>query len=115
MGLGPFVTKKFTILNTATVSDVMDVQGLELVALQIPAMLGTAITFNGNVDGSTTYISVRDSANTAVSWAHTASTAALLVDAVVAGKPPLRGLKRLQLGSVDPGATVAITALFRVV
>jgi hypothetical protein len=49
----------FTIVNGATVSDIINMQDYYLCGLDIPAMTGTALTLEGSIDG-VTFRSLKD-------------------------------------------------------
>jgi len=65
--LGNLTTNNVTITSGQTVSDALDLQGLALCGIQIPAAFtGASITFQGSYDGST-YQAIYNVSNTAYS------------------------------------------------
>jgi len=65
--LGNLTTNNVSIANGQTVSGALDLQGLALVAFQMPAAFtGTTMTFQGSFDDST-YQAIYNTSNTAYS------------------------------------------------
>lgn len=98
------------VIDTAvstTEFSVVDVQGLVLVAIELPATFaGTTLTFEGDADGDDTYQSIYDNAGNEVSW--TVANSRLVIP--TAGSALIAGLVSLKVvsGSAEADETTLI-------
>ena len=103
------------VIDTAvstTEFSVVDVQGLVLVAIELPdTFAGTALTFEGDSDGDDTYQAIYDSDGNEVSW--TVANSRLVVPA--ADQPLIAGLVSLKVvsGSAEADETTLILHFVR--
>ena len=98
--------------DSTTEFSVVSVQGLVLVAIELPdTFAGTALTFEGDVDGDGTYQSIYDNAGNAVSW--TVANSRLVIP--TAGSALIAGLVSLKVvsGSAEADETTLILHFVR--
>ena len=72
------------IAISGTVSAAVDLVGTGLVAIQLPTMTGTAISFQGSADG-TTYTAIHDGAGAAVSITTATDTCTVVPESITRG------------------------------
>lgn len=102
--------RKVTIADGASLSDALDVQGYDVVALQQAANAeGTAYSFQGSLDGDT-FADVYDNEGTEVSATKSATVAQVtILTASIAAPPGDASLKGFNAIKVRTGLTGAAT------
>lgn len=105
--LGNLTTNNITIASGQTVSGGLDLQGLALTAIQMPAAFtGTAITFQGSFDDST-YQAIYNTANSAYSITVSASRTYAINPADFAG---FRYIKIVSNGAEGAARTIVVSS-----
>lgn len=106
------VFRKVTIADSASLSDAVNVQGYDVVALQHPANTeGTAYTFQGSLDGET-YVDMYSSTGAELSITKSATLAQciqLAIAAASATPEPVKEFKGLQSLKVRTGTSASPT------
>lgn len=78
-------TATFTIDSSGTVSNAVDLGDRTLVGLQLGTMTGTAITFQASTSLEGTYVAVKGSDGTSISYTTASDTYVAIQPAILAG------------------------------